>query len=78
LGETGLQQTCTSGNQKLLAVEGTKRVPAATHEGKGETMTVAACTEQVETIAFPWRFCIKESTEEKNLESILMQEVHLL
>jgi hypothetical protein len=34
LGETGLQQTCSSGSQKLLAVESSKRVPAGTHEGK--------------------------------------------
>jgi hypothetical protein len=36
-----------------LAVESSKRVPAGTHEGKWETMTVVACTEQVETTAFP-------------------------
>jgi hypothetical protein len=34
LDETGLQLTCSSGNQKLLAKEGSKTVPTATH-GRG-------------------------------------------
>jgi hypothetical protein len=36
----GLKLTCSSGIQKLLAVEGSKRVPKATHGEKGETMRV--------------------------------------
>jgi hypothetical protein len=42
LDETGLRLTCNSGSQKLLAVEGSKRVPTATHREKGETVTVVA------------------------------------
>jgi hypothetical protein len=40
LVETGLQFTCKSGNQKVLAVEGSKTVHIATTREKGDTVTV--------------------------------------
>jgi hypothetical protein len=42
LDETEFSLTCSSENQKVLAVEASKRVPTATHEEKGETGTVVA------------------------------------
>jgi hypothetical protein len=45
LYETEFQLTCSSGNQKLLVVEDSKRIPTATHGKKGESMRVVACIE---------------------------------
>jgi hypothetical protein len=78
LDETGLKLTCSSVNQNILAAEGSRRVSSTTQREKGETVTVVACMESVETIGFPLWFCIRESKEGKNVETLLMQEVHLL
>jgi hypothetical protein len=45
------------------------------NEEKAETVTVVACMEQVETIGYPWLFCIRESIERKNLEKLLVQHI---
>jgi hypothetical protein len=40
---TGLQQTYSSGNLKLMAVKDTERVHTAAHGRKGETVAVVDC-----------------------------------
>lgn len=43
--ETGFSLTCSSGNQKLLTVEASKRVSTATPGEEGEAVRVVACLE---------------------------------
>jgi hypothetical protein len=43
VNETGLKLTYTSSNQKLLVVEGSKRIHSADYEEKGETVIIAVC-----------------------------------
>jgi hypothetical protein len=43
LDQTGFQVTCNSCNQRLLDVEGSKRVPTATRGENGETVTLVVC-----------------------------------
>jgi hypothetical protein len=50
--DTGLKLTCSSGIQKLLATEVSKRVHKATHGEKGETMRVQTHKEFVKTTGF--------------------------
>jgi hypothetical protein len=41
--EIELKLTYNSGNQKLLAVKGSKKIYSATHGGKGEAVTIVVC-----------------------------------